>query len=383
MIRLKAIIVLLFLSKLLYSQDLLLTTENPNESTIQNILSKNSSYKSVDFIKIDLPQIIEKEEYTITIHGEKYKIQRDSIDVRGINNFFFTGLGENIHVMISVLGTDIQGVIETPKNVFTIETYEKTKYLLITVDYSMLVEDCNQIENEIIIDDTTQKNGDDEIIYKEDLKMYNDYECKIRVLVLYTPQAESSVSNIINTILTAVSLSNQSFINSQINYRIELVYAGETSYSESSYQTDLQRFKTPNDGYMDEVHVLRNLYSADICVLLSFNENLCGIANGIGVGEDGAFCLVSTYSTCATSNYSFIHEIGHLLGCRHDIYVDPNTTPFAYGHGYINPSGTWRTVMAYSNGCNNCPRLLYWSNPNISYAGARYWRCGKCREIHR
>jgi hypothetical protein len=105
-------------------------------------------------------------------------------------------------------------------------------------------------------------------------------------------------------------------------------------------------------------------------VLLIYETGVCGIAAGIGVTAANAFCVVSTYSTCATSNYSFGHEIGHLLGCRHDPYVDNNTTPFAYGHGYVNPSNTWRTIMAYVNACGSCPRLQYWSNPNVTYGGA-------------
>ena len=116
---------------------------------------------------------------------------------------------------------------------------------------------------------------------------------------------------------------------------------------------------------MEEVHTLRNKYSADICVLLTYDDDLCGIANGIGVTGTDAFCIVSTNSTCATSNYSFGHEIGHLLGCRHDPSADSGTTPFAYGHGYVNPSETWKTIMAYGSS----HRLQYWSNPNVTYGG--------------
>ena len=120
---------------------------------------------------------------------------------------------------------------------------------------------------------------------------------------------------------------------------------------------------------MDEVHTLRNKYSADVCVLLISDNEYCGLASGIGTTAANAFCVVSTYSTCATSNYSFAHEIGHLMGCRHDPFVDNTTTPFAYGHGYVNSSKGWRTIMAYRDACDSCRRLQYWSNPNITYGG--------------
>lgn len=49
------------------------------------------------------------------------------------------------------------------------------------------------------------------------------------------------------------------------------------------------------------------------------------------------------------------------------IGTDPNTSPFAYGHGYISPSKRWRTIMAYPVPNTYCARILYWSNPDIIY----------------
>ena len=38
---------------------------------------------------------------------------------------------------------------------------------------------------------------------------------------------------------------------------------------------------------------------------------------------------------------------------------------YDYSFGYRNPSGTWRTVMAYAPGT----RLMYFSNPSVLYDG--------------
>ena len=73
--------------------------------------------------------------------------------------------------------------------------------------------------------------------------------------------------------------------------------------------------------------------------------------------------------------YSFAHELGHLMGARHDENHDSSTTPYAYGHGYEHPSSvsgqSFRTIMAYA--CDapaSCdPRIQYWSSPNVKYIG--------------
>lgn len=120
-----------------------------------------------------------------------------------------------------------------------------------------------------------------------------------------------------------------------------------------------------NDGYMDSIHTSRNTYTADVGVIVLDNSSYCGLASGIGSNAASAFA--SVYWNCATGYYSFAHEIGHLQSARHDATNDPSTSPYAYGHGY-RYGNSWRTIMAYD--CTSgCPRLNYWSNPNISYNG--------------
>ncbi|MBO7942728.1 PKD domain-containing protein, partial [Streptomyces sp. S9] len=59
------------------------------------------------------------------------------------------------------------------------------------------------------------------------------------------------------------------------------------------------------------------------------------------------------------------------LSARHDPAADPTNTPYAYGHGYRYEPATgskWRTIMAY-NCTGGCPRLNYWSYPDVTYNG--------------
>lgn len=189
----------------------------------------------------------------------------------------------------------------------------------------------------------------------------------IRVLVVATNQAVAAYGgNMQSLVQLAVAEANQGYINSNVGITLQLARYETTSYSETgNFTTDLQRFRVTNDGYMDSIHTSRNTYTADVGVIVLNNSSYCGLASGIG--STAATAFASVYWDCATGYYSFAHEIGHLQSARHDATNDPSTSPYAYGHGY-RYGNSWRTIMAYD--CSSsCPRLNYWSNPNISYNG--------------
>jgi hypothetical protein len=199
----------------------------------------------------------------------------------------------------------------------------------------------------------------------------------IDVMVVYTGAARSAAGGttaIQNLIDQAVSESNTGYGNSFVDPRLNLVHTAEVNYSETgfSWGQTLNRLVGTSEGYMDNVHTLRNTYKADVVIMIVNNTAYCGLANMIMANASGAFCLVSRI--CATGYYSFAHEIGHLQGARHDRYVDPTeNSPFAYNHGYTYPEDRWRTIMAYNNACTavgvSCTRVNYWSNPNVLYGG--------------
>ena len=81
--------------------------------------------------------------------------------------------------------------------------------------------------------------------------------------------------------------------------------------------------KTPGDGRLDEVQGLREQTGADIVALLIDNNEACGLAADILANEATAFAVVN--QSCAVDNVSFAHELGHLLGARHDPDTDSNS----------------------------------------------------------
>jgi hypothetical protein len=188
---------------------------------------------------------------------------------------------------------------------------------------------------------------------------------QIDVLVAYTPGAKAGdPDNIDSTIALAVAEANQSYVNSGIGIHLNLVDSFEVAYREDSksFETILADFE-----HMSVVNQRRDQSGADLATLIINKSDYCGLAHQIMADASTAFSIV--YFDCATGYYSFAHELGHLMGARHNEQADPNA-PFTYGHGYRHdaPSPGWRTIMSYD--CpNQCVRIQYWSNPRLTYAG--------------
>ncbi|MBR0296115.1 MAG: zinc-dependent metalloprotease [Paludibacteraceae bacterium] len=276
---------------------------------------------------------------------------------------------------LSILQDFVQGDIKTASGLYYLTSISK--------DYVSIV----KYESDIPEEREPMNSSDTEDSEEEDLtemaSVVPTTTPVIRVLFLYTNSALNLVGSgyqnevaMRTVVYTYINRANLSFSNSNINAHMALAYLGPTSFNEASHSWDdvLDYFTTPNDGYIDEVHTLRNKYSADVCVLFINKSDYCGEAEAIKADDDEAFCIVHPTYGC-NAKYTAIHEIGHLVGCRHNYGVDVNLIPYRYGHGYYyyvenNPNASWRTMMAYENGCETgCQRILYWSNPDVYYQG--------------
>ncbi len=194
----------------------------------------------------------------------------------------------------------------------------------------------------------------------------------IDVMVLYTPAARSAAggTSAMQALITlAVSETNTGYSQSQVTQRARLVHSTEVSYTEVDFDTDLARLRGKTDGYMDNIHALRDQHGADLVVLLKGGGDYCGLGYMMtslaSTFESYAFCTVRL--DCATGYYSFAHEMGHNMGSHHDHANATGTVIYPYSYGYQSPSKAWRTVMAYDCTGTSCPRINYWSNPNLTW----------------
>ena len=168
----------------------------------------------------------------------------------------------------------------------------------------------------------------------------------------------------------SIEQTNQSFKNSGLgNISLNLVHSQKIDYDESGrdYFSNLYRM-VDGDGVFSMVRRLRDEKRADVVALIVDDPSGCGLSTRVAADADEAYVVV--HHSCAALTYTLAHEVGHIIGARHDRQLDPTPSPFPYGHGYVN--GTkWRDIMSYRSSCGGCPRLPFWSNPTVKVRGER------------
>ncbi len=195
-----------------------------------------------------------------------------------------------------------------------------------------------------------------------------------------------------------IATANEAYAASGVDLRVELAAAVEVDYdrfletfylrntgSNTSYSTvpmreAIDHLSGPDDGYMDEVHALRNRHAADFVLLhlggpghqaVGDHYSLLGIAyanpdaskesmeaNGFSVAFSGDGTVVA-------------HELGHSMGLFHDRHDDTSNDPFPYSHGfrYQGPKSRWihGTIMSQRSARGWEDFVLAFSNPDLSH----------------
>lgn len=270
------------------------------------------------------------------------------VDIDGINHKLWP-LSENLYALIRL---DMRKYPETTDLIYPSDILSD----IVPIDYRSI--DAGILDSKKTLDDSTV--------------------APVSILVGYTTNAKNRVggnSNMIALINTAISYLNLSFHNSNVLVNASLVGVSELQYDEVDTFLDLARFKSIDDGFMDEIHLIRDQVGADLVALIydyhNHNPRYCGVGY-LNAGYYGSEWGFSTTAYDCISGHTFSHEIGHNFGAHHNPEVVDNQF-YEYGHGRFVVSVPFRTIMSYRHeSCPpiiNCPRIPYWSSPTVHYQG--------------
>lgn len=175
---------------------------------------------------------------------------------------------------------------------------------------------------------------------------------------------------------------NTALTNSTGNTGKKFVLAGQqelltSQFNESSYNSHMSSALIAASG-ISTIQNFRDASAADLVVILTDGNftDYIGLAAKIGPNNANAYCMVEADK--AIANYTFPHEIGHLMGGRHQQSwitgsVGQDDTP-GEAHGYkLVRSGGWLPngktdfvdIMHVNTGVGD--RQLVYSTPNVHY----------------
>ncbi len=206
--------------------------------------------------------------------------------------------------------------------------------------------------------------------------------CMIRVLFLFTQAAENrfGLNGVIDRANLAITQTNQAFTNSAINNAcVQLANIREWDLTEApnDFVGDLFTRLIPNQ----QVATWRNTDLADVVILISnggYANGLLGGVPAVNIGnplEPWAYGIIEGNSI--TANFTFSHELGHIIGCDHQTCAQFQNNGCSalvgnFIHGFAwDHRPCWLCPRKFHSSIlhqlNDSRRELHYSNPTVNH----------------
>ena len=225
---------------------------------------------------------------------------------------------------------------------------------------------------EVSADVRTPSNRRTNAPYQAEDEDADEDETVIDLLVVYPPSARRLAGG--HRAMRAlvdhdVAATNDAYLVSNARQRLELAAAIEVDYRYKGMFTALDDLSETGTGLRDAVDELLANYRADL-VYLHLGNAPSGLISAAGVAASFYDPTPENIARLAfTVGYSsaFSHEIGHIMGLKHERADNNTNMPFPYSHGYVfedpsDPDAELCTTMAAVGPC--LPRF---SNPSQNY----------------
>jgi len=275
-------------------------------------------------------------------------------------------------------GDRVFGQIRMEGEVFEVYTTEDGKHLMYGRDFSVIgTEDDTPATNAILPAPSGNgqgRPGVPAVPLTSELSLLAAGGTEIRVMQIISGAAVNSlggVSPAIDRLNFFISQANEAY---SITGLPPVVVSAGLYYTEgqselSTAVANIQSLVDTNDGFQDSIATnTRDSQAADLVgmiVATPFDPGICGIVNSIGSSSSTQGFFVVKQSC---TDYTWVHEVGHLIGARHD--NDPTGIPFSYARGIVQPACNFRTIMAVSS--NPEPRFGGFSDPGFSLGGCPF-----------
>lgn len=264
----------------------------------------------------------------------------------------------------------VYGSVTSKQGVFEIRADEKGQLTVLpTVDLGCEVDADGLMEHDD--QDYLESDQDDAL---------TDGDSLITVVIAYNQQAADSVGGVATLeakILTAVQEANESYAYCSVNLRLGLAWLGQIDYPYSASQSFTEALNeaiNPTDGQADLLAAKRAEYGADFASLWLASDVTGGLAKVLTspLSSDNAYNVIRAKNPTNT----FIHELGHNMGCRHlrNSYSGTVSSwhPYSYANVFYGNDGEkYITVMGSTGNASDedAMRIPYFSGPFVTFQG--------------